>query len=655
MATELISFLLDFKDNASNALDSITKKVDGLGSKVSDIGAAMAPLSAISGAALGISLKMAVDFDKAVQGAARSLDLTSEEVTKFSSDVEKLQANLGFQFGTTELANLAGAAGKLGVAKEDVVDFAGTMSKLAIATEQSENLEVFSEEAAKVANVFKLGTKEVEIWGAAVNKLADTNAATVPGIVNFTKRISGLAAESGIAVGSVSAFGATMASAGLEVEQGATFFKSFLRVMGSTESLANPAKEALREMGIEASDLQKAFSENSEGAMLDFLDKLNKLDDISKRNIIAKIFGAEHMGSATLLAGQVESLRKNIAAASDESGNLQKLNNEFDALAKHSIEGQMRAFQNQLAEIGKQIGMVLLPGLLSILQALTPIVANIASMAQANPIISKIVAGVLLLGTAIAPVLFLVGNAITAITAISGLLSGGLVAGLSAAVAAAFPFIAAATAIAGAAYLIYKNWGGISSFFREVFRQISETFGNLGVIIGTSFNNMIVSARGHMRYFTSMLTSAGSYAGQMLIWAFTEGMKKLFSPAWGTLSDFVARLRAYLPSSPAKIGALSDLDKSGEKFVSTFMSGINSADLGAKINSALQSGMSTPMATANAGSGNSNNSGITVNYSPTINGSKLDGNAILAMLKKEDKNLIKLIEESVKKINRNYY
>ena len=63
-------------------------------------------------------------------------------------------------------------------------------------------------------------------------------------------------------------------------------------------------------------------------------------------------------------------------------------------------------------------------------------------------------------------------------------------------------------------------------------------------------------------------------AGGGLIDAFTGGIKKAFGKAKKAVTDGLAKIRDFLPFSPAKKGALSDLDKSGESFFPTWVSGV---------------------------------------------------------------------------------
>ncbi|MGG5739674.1 phage tail protein [Bacillus cereus group sp. IBL03679] len=59
-------------------------------------------------------------------------------------------------------------------------------------------------------------------------------------------------------------------------------------------------------------------------------------------------------------------------------------------------------------------------------------------------------------------------------------------------------------------------------------------------------------------------------AGKGLLSAFVDGMKSGIGNAVSAVSDGMAKVRSYLPFSPAKKGPLSDLDKSGKSFFPTW-------------------------------------------------------------------------------------
>lgn len=75
-------------------------------------------------------------------------------------------------------------------------------------------------------------------------------------------------------------------------------------------------------------------------------------------------------------------------------------------------------------------------------------------------------------------------------------------------------------------------------------------------------NNMVKQVK---EFFSTFKDS-----GKGLLSSFVDGIKSGFSNAVSAVSDGMAKVRSYLPFSPAKKGPLSDLDKSGQAFFPTW-------------------------------------------------------------------------------------
>jgi TP901 family phage tail tape measure protein len=657
MATEVINVVLQLVNNFSKGIDQATSKVDSFKNRVDTLAGAFTPLSIAAGAALGVSTKLAADFDKSIQGAVRGLDLAANEVEGFRKSVRKLSADLQYQFSSTELANIVTEAGKLGVAKSDVDDFAGAMAKVAVATDQKENIEKISSNAAKIASVYKFNTKSIEEYLAAVNKLDDSTSATSNEILNFTQRVSGSASSAKIAGTQIAAFGATLISSGKAPETAATFMNKYLSVLGAATNLSGPAQRALLKIGYSATDLSKRFDKDAIGTMQEFLNRVKQLDTVTQREILGRIFGQEHVGSAQLLVQQTDLLAKSLQEAGNTTGNINKLNSEFDKFAKNSFEGQMNAFNNSLGELGITIGTAILPGLNTLLQtAIIPFVKYISALVDQYPQLSTFIAAFLGISAAIAPFLMLVSAIGGFITAIPILL-GGITAvgvGLWAALAPLLPIIAIIGAIAGAAYLIYKNWEPIKGFFtglwNSAYKSVSDFVSN-GINKIVEFGNWVISLDRKFR-------EAAINWGRGLIQGFIDGLQSMYGNIQSAMDNFTKWLRQYLPSSDAKKGALSDLTASGRSMAETFMNGVNSFDLNKGINNQLanRGGVGAgglqpaPIFSRNSAPPASNNT-FNINY--TINGGGNDD--LVKQLKQRDRDLLDIINKGNQRVNRRTY
>ena len=685
MATEVINVVLQLVNNFTKGIDQATSKVDGFKQRVENLSGAFTPLSVAAGAALGVSTKLAADFDKAIQGAVRGLDLAANEVDGFRKSVRQLSADLQYQFSSTELANIVTEAGKLGIAKSDVDDFAKVMAKVAVATDQKGNIEKLSTNAAKIASVYKFNTAATEEYLAAVNKLDDASSATSNQILNFTQRVAGSASAAKIAGTQIAAFGATLISSGKEPETAATFMNKYLSVLGAATNLSKPAQQSLEKLGFTATDLSKRFDRDAIGTMQLFLTRVKQLDTVSQRAILGQIFGQEHVGSAQLLVQQTDLLAKSLSDAGDKTGNIAKLNSEFDKFAKQSFEGQMNAFNNSMGELGITIGSAVLPGLNDLLQsAIIPFVKHISALTDKYPQLSTFIAALLGITAAIAPFMMLVSAIGSFISAVPVILGGITAVGVAlwGALAPILPIVGVIAAIGGAAYLIWKNWEPIKKFFIDLWNTASKAainFGDtvknhltqvLGFVLGIernfrqSVSNFTVDAIKKISDFGNWIIGlsrsfkdAAVNWGKGLIQGFIDGIQSMYGKVQNVMDNFTGWLRQYLPSSDAERGALSDLTASGASLVNTFMDGVNGVDINKSLNNQLanRSGVNfnglqpSPVFSRSVTPASSP---VTVTNNYQISGTNEE---IIKQLKRRDRDLLDLLDKGGQRINRRTY
>lgn len=706
-AQDIIKIFLEFGSNASSVIDGVTAKVDRMGDKISSVGAGFLPFSLGAAAALGGAVKLAVDFDKALQGAARGLDLSEGEVKKFAKSMEDLQAEMKYQFSSTELAKIATEAGKLGVAKDQIGDFAKNVVKLAVAVDQTNNIESLSTNLAKIQTIFKLTVPELENFGAAMNKLDDVSSATAAQILTFTQMAGKVGAAFKVNQNVLAAYGTTLIGAGAKAGEAANFMNKFLVVLAAPTNSSKEAQLAIGKLGYSVSDLARRFDKDANGTMLEFIDRLNKLDNVTKRDVMGRIFGVEHIDNASLLTAQVDNLRKYLKDAGDSTGNLAKLNSEFDKMASLSFEGQFRTFNNMVSEVGKQIGMILLPQLNELLKFIQPILAEVVKFVQIYPGVAKYITFALLAVAAFAPLVMTIGavasgmgNLINFVGVAANVFSGvaslvmyamplmvtgfiSFAAAVWTAIAPLAPFILAGIAIVAVGKLIADNLEPLGAFFNQLFSGISATFQTFSNTVISSFNfvytsiisifnNIVEGARYYVdaagSVFSNIADNFGvifnnaianaKYYGQMLIYGFIQGVQSYAQTLINNISGLMQTVRGYLPSSPSKYGALSDLDKTGEAFTRTFIGGIDQNALNGFMNQSITPNQSNTNAGLSIPGGGNNQTSTTVvnlEYSPVINGSKADAQAILSMLRTDQRGLQNLISDSISKINRTVY
>lgn len=651
MADTTVDVVLKLSDQLSDNLAKAEGKVAGFRNVVDRLAGAFAPISIAAAAGLGVSIKLAADFDAAIQGAVRGLDLSGKAVTDFADSVRLMQKELNYQFSSTELANIATSAGKLGVAVSDIDDFTKSVAKIAIATDQADKIDELATNASKVSTVFKLTVAETDKFLNAVNALDDVSSATSNNLLDFSKRVSGIAATSKLSAVNVAAYGATLISAGQTSNVAATFMEKFLSVLGAGSNLSDDAKEKLKKLGYTAEDLGKKFDKNANGTILEFLNRVKAIDSISQREILGKVFGQEHVSSALLLTNQTAELAKFLDQANNSAFNAAKAQNEFNK-ASQSFSGMSKQFTFQLQEIGVQLGLAVLPGLLSVMGAITPLLQKFVEFVQLNPGISTVIVTLLGIAAAVTPILMLISS-ISGVIAVLPVMQAGIM-GIGAAIGAATipisPFILGCAAVGAAGGFIVANWSSVKPFFQDLWLGIRYTIQQFIDWIKNDPVDLVATVLSWVNPLPGLVGLMGSNAGKSLISGFINGIQSMYSYVASAMSSFSGWINQYLPHSDAKKGELSQLTNSGKSFTTTFFQGVKMGGI-----DQLGGMLSLPNTDSPPDLSNPSGGSSTINFSPTYNITASSNDDLIKQLKARDKQFLQMINDINSKNNRNAY
>lgn len=140
-----------------------------------------------------------------------------------------------------------------------------------------------------------------------------------------------------------------------------------------------------------------------------------------------------------------------------------------------------------------------------------------------------------------------------------------------------------------------KTWNsissGVTSFLSKIANWFTSRFNSITSTVSGAINRVrsIISSG-----LSSAISTVKSYAtsflnaGKSLLNSLADGIRRGLNAAINAVKSGMSKIRSYLPFSPAKVGPLSDLDKSGESFFPTFAS-------------KMERGLQPALSTVNAG------------------------------------------------------
>lgn len=438
------------------------------------------------GASIGALAQPAIAFESAMADVKKVVDFdTPEGFQNLSKEILELTRTLPMT--AEELAAITASGGQLGVAEQDLKAFTTTIAKMSVAFDMS--AEDSGDAMAKLANVYKIPINEIGNLGDAINELSNSSPAKASDIVRTLGRIGGVAKQFGLTENAAAALANSFISLGKPPEVAGTAINGMLTKLMTADKGGKKFQEALDAMGLSAKEVKSAISKDAQGVLTDFLKKIEKLPKDKQMGILVDLFGLEYADDVAVLASNTKVLEDSLKTLqeTDQNGKpkyLGSMEKEFAARAA-TTENNLRLLKNSFTEFGTHIGAALLPIINSLVDSVKPFILQISDWVSANKAlvgsVLKVVitftaafglinVGAGLLGYIVVGFLRFKKLFITGITVIGKLfLWLGRVFLLN-------PIGLAITAIAVAAYLIYRYWAPIKAFFTQLWAAITEKF-----------------------------------------------------------------------------------------------------------------------------------------------------------------------------------
>lgn len=444
-------------------------------------------------------VKLAIDFESAMADVKKVVDFdTPDGFQKLTDQILRMSKHLPLSL--EQLAQIAASGGQLGVAARDIPAFVEEIAKMSTAFDMA--ADEAGDSMAKLSNVYKIPIAKIGQLGDAINQLSDESPAKASDIVRTLGRVGGVAKQFGLTELQAASLSNALISLGKAPEVAGTSINGMLLKLATADKQGAKFNSALGQIGMSAAGLKRAIKNDAEGAVVGFLQALERVPTDRRMGVLVDMFGLEYADDVAVLAGSVKTYTDSIEALkrTDKAGQksyVGSMQREFDARAA-TTANNLRLMKNGLVEIGVNVGGAVLPALNSLINVVRPVVGSVAAWAKENPrLMSGLVMGVaglaaFKLGTI--GVLYGVNLLRTGWAGLQmgfgllravGLFSPALwvrLAGGARLVGTALlwvgrmlmanPIGLAITVIAGGAYLIYRNWDRITGFFRGLWGEM---------------------------------------------------------------------------------------------------------------------------------------------------------------------------------------
>jgi TP901 family phage tail tape measure protein len=451
-------------------------------------GAGAAVAGAATVAAIGmVPIIQAAKFEKAMAGVAKQVDGARDEsgrLTPVYHEMAQAIQALGREIplATNDLADMVTAGARMGVARDELLDFTKTAAMMASAFELPAG--ELADDMGKIAGLFKIPIPKIGDLADAINFLDDNAISKGGDIIEVMKRVGGTAAALKMPAAEAAALGSTFLTMGAAAEVAATASNAMMRELAIASMQPKRFQAGIKAIGMDAKKVQADMSKDATGTILRVLDALNKVPEAKRLEVTTQLFGKEYGDDVAKLAGGVDEYRRQLTLATGQKsfasgikdaemmraalgkagGAAGSMAREFQT-AKELTVSQWQIAQNVFTELGVNIGSILLPAVNSLMGGVGPLVGMTASWVRENRgLVGGLAQGITTFAAVFAA-LKLLPMGIGAVTFAFNALKLAMLTN---------PLTLVFAAVATAAVLIYQNWEPIKGFFADLWASITQ-------------------------------------------------------------------------------------------------------------------------------------------------------------------------------------
>ncbi|MCH9691009.1 MAG: phage tail tape measure protein [Gammaproteobacteria bacterium] len=377
------------------------RKLSSAQSRIKDNRAARADLrgKVLGTAAIGYvaaqPIRAAINYESAMADVEKVVDFESDaEAQKMGRDILKLSTQM--PIAAQGIAEIVGAAGQSGVAKAELMDFAKTAGKMAVA------FDVSAEDAGSTMAAWRasMGLSQLQAVALAdaTNHLSNSMNAEAKEVAGVLKRQGAVAMSAGLNEIQAASLSAALLSGGAGEEVSATALKNITGALVKGDTATSAQQAAWSELGFDSSQLAGDMLDDAPDTMIRVFEAMQEVPAEQVSALVSTLFGDEVKGSVMPLLKNLDNLRDAFKKTSDAS----KYQGAMEIEYKKRMEttgSQMQMLSHSFERLQINLGTLLLPTLISIMEPIANVTDALANAAEKYPIIGK---GIALVGVSLA-------------------------------------------------------------------------------------------------------------------------------------------------------------------------------------------------------------------------------------------------------------
>lgn len=402
--------LKDLQAEASRshaALAQVSAVTGEISEKSGNIAKKFAPVS-VALAGVGVAAgKASIEFESAFAGVEKTVDGTTEQLAALRQGILDMAEEI--PASTTEIAAVAEAAGQLGIATDDVLDFTRVMIDLGEATNLS--ADEAASALAKFSNITGTTADEYSKLGSTIVDLGNNFATTERDIVEMATRLASAGTVAGLSEQDILALSTAMSSVGINAEAGGTAMTQTMTAISKAVSAGGDDLETFAKIaGVSASEFADMWGNEPIDAISAFIGGLGKMNENGEDTIAVLdelgLSGIRQSNMLRALALASDVLDDAVTTANTAWDENIALSNEASKRYA-TTESQLKILKNGLNNLAISIGDILLPIINSIVGALQNVIDWFSNLDSSTK-----------------KTILIVGGLIAAISPVAGIISG---------------------------------------------------------------------------------------------------------------------------------------------------------------------------------------------------------------------------------------
>lgn len=366
----------------------VRDRIAGAGATTTAAGLAM-------GAPVMAAVKSYSSMEDAMKGVAKQVnglrDDNGNRTKQFNDMQDAIKAaseQLPMENGAIDYAALVEGGARMGVTnqddpyedqKRDLLAFASTAAKAATAFELP--ADELAEGLGKIAQLYKVPTRNIEQLGDALNYLDDNAMSKGADIIDVLQRMGGVADR--LDYRKAAALGSTFLSLGAAPEIAASASNAMVRELSIATMQSKRFFEGMDLLKLNPAEIEKQMTTDAMGTIQRVLEKVNKLPKDKRLSAMTMVFGKEFGDDAAKLANNLPELQRQLKLTSgnEANGSMQK---ESD-INKDSLSAQWLLVKTGAQNAFSSLGETLRQPLMDIMDSVKRVTGALRRWVEANP------------------------------------------------------------------------------------------------------------------------------------------------------------------------------------------------------------------------------------------------------------------------------